>query len=52
MSEEITQNMPNQNGRSFEERVFARFDALDTSLREVDARLQKLEARAFDTKPI
>lgn len=47
MSEETTQNMP--DGRSFEERVFARFDALD-------ARLQKLESegerRAVETKPI
>jgi uncharacterized protein YhaN len=47
MSEETTQNMPDE--RSFEERVFARFDALD-------ARLQKLEAeserRAVETKPI
>ena len=47
MSEETTQNMP--DGRSFEERIFARFDALD-------ARLQKLEAeserRSVETKPI
>ncbi len=47
MSEENTQNLP--DGRSFEERVFARFDALD-------ARLQKLESeaerRALETKPI
>ncbi|HEX8097757.1 MAG TPA: hypothetical protein VF507_06955 [Pyrinomonadaceae bacterium] len=47
MREETTQNMPDP--RSFEERVFARFDALD-------ARLQKLEAeserRAVETKPI
>jgi hypothetical protein len=47
MSEETAQNMP--DGRSFEERVFARFDALD-------ARLQKLETeaerRALETKPI
>ena len=47
MSEEITQNM--LAGHSFEERVFARFDALD-------ARLQKLETeserRAVETKPI
>jgi hypothetical protein len=43
MSEETTQNM---NGkRSFEEQVLARFD-------DLDARLQKLEARAYDTKPI
>jgi chromosome segregation ATPase len=56
MSEETTQNMPNADGRSFEERIFARLDALDdtitTGLRELDARLQKLEARAYDTKPI
>jgi hypothetical protein len=47
MSEENTHNMA--DGRSFEERVFARFDALD-------ARLQKLEneaeRRAVETKPI
>jgi phage shock protein A len=56
MSEETTQNMPDADGRSFEERVFARFDvlnnALTTGLRELDARLQKLEARACDTKTI
>jgi chromosome segregation ATPase len=59
MSEETTQNMPGADGRSFEERVFARFDAIDSrfnevdsSLRDVNARLQKLEARAYDTKPI
>ncbi|HEY0082502.1 MAG TPA: hypothetical protein VGB61_06910 [Pyrinomonadaceae bacterium] len=51
--------MPTNGGQSFEERVFARFDALDSSmgsvraeLRDIDARLQKLEARAYDTKPI
>jgi hypothetical protein len=47
MSEETIQNIP--DGRSFEERVFARFDALD-------ARLQKLESnserREVETKPI
>jgi hypothetical protein len=32
-------------GRSFGERVFARFDSLD-------ARLGKLEAKQYDTKPI
>lgn len=50
MSEETTQDM--DGGRSFEERVFMRFDALDSSIRDLDARLQKLEARAYDTKPI
>jgi len=43
MNEEPTKNLPGRN--SFEERVFARFDA-------VDARLEKLESRSYDTKPI
>jgi BMFP domain-containing protein YqiC len=43
MSEEVTRNLPD-NG-SFAARVFARFDA-------IDARLEKLEARSYDTKPI
>ena len=38
--------------RFFEERVFARFDALDSTLRDLDSRLQILEAKAYDTKPI
>ena len=50
MSDELTQNLP--DARSFEERIFARFDALDTSIRDLDSRLQTLEARAYDTKPI
>ena len=50
MSEETTQNM--NGGRSFEERVFARFDALDSTLKDLDSRLQKLEEKAYDTKPI
>jgi chromosome segregation ATPase len=50
MNEETTQNLP--DGHSFEERVFARFDAIDARLRDMDARLQVLEARAYDTKPI
>lgn len=45
-SEETTRNMP--DGRSFQERVFARFDTLD-------ARLLKLESegerRAVEAKP-
>jgi hypothetical protein len=50
MSEEATQNL--SDGLSFEERVFARFDAMETLLRDMDARIQRLEARAYDTKPI
>jgi chromosome segregation ATPase len=60
-SEENTQEKP--DARSFEERVFARFDALDTrfsSLEEkvagFDTRLsgleEKVEKRAVETKPI
>jgi len=50
MSEEITQNIP--DGRSFEERVFARFDAIDARLNDMDSRLQKLEQKSYDTKPV
>jgi hypothetical protein len=57
MSEEITQNIP--DGRSFEERIFARFDAIDARLSEIDVRLNQmdtrlsvLEQKAYDTKPI
>ncbi len=50
MSPENTEEM---NGkRPFEERVFARFDVLDSAMRDTDLRLQKLEIRAYDTKPI
>lgn len=50
MADENTEEM---NGkRPFEERVFARFDALDSAMRDTDSRLQKLEVRAYDTKPI
>lgn len=52
--------------RPFEERVFTRFDAVDSAIRNLDSRLQalevrandtnsrlqKLEIRAYDTKPI
>jgi chromosome segregation ATPase len=51
------QNTDGLNGkRPFEERVFARFDALDSAMRgtdsrlqNVDSRLQALEVRADDT---
>jgi hypothetical protein len=50
MPDENTEGM---NGkRPFEERVFARFDALDSAMRNTDSRLQKLWIRAYDTKPI
>jgi hypothetical protein len=57
VSEETTQGLTEKS--SFEERVFARFDALDARLGGVDARLdsmdgrlQVLEGKAYDTKPI
>jgi tetrahydromethanopterin S-methyltransferase subunit G len=54
MSEETTQNIP--DSRSFEERVFARFDAIDARLDNIEGRLQALESeaerRALETKPI
>jgi chromosome segregation ATPase len=43
MNEETTRDLP--GNPSFEERVFARFDA-------VDSRLEKLESRSYDTKPV
>lgn len=61
MSEESTQGIP--DGRSFEERVFARFDAMDARFNAIDARLQSFDVRlqsletqaerlALETKPI
>jgi chromosome segregation ATPase len=57
MNEDPTKELPNK--RSFEERVFARFDAfdarfdtVDARFDTVDARLEKLEAHSYDTKPI
>jgi chromosome segregation ATPase len=43
MSEATTRNMGNKG--SFEQRVFARFDT-------IDAQLETLESRSYDTKPI
>ena len=54
MSEDRTRN--HGDTRSFEERVFARFDAMeariDARFDGLDTRVQALEARALDTKPI
>jgi hypothetical protein len=47
MSEENTQNM--SDGRSFEERVFARFDSLDARLQALET---QAERRAMETRPI
>ncbi|HEX8501221.1 MAG TPA: hypothetical protein VF659_11620 [Pyrinomonadaceae bacterium] len=43
MSGETTHNLP--DGRSFEERVFARFDAVDAGLRHLNVRMVSLETR-------
>ncbi|SRR5258708_35760728 len=45
MSEETTRDLSDK--RSFEERVFARFDAIDARLGTVDARFDTMESR-FD----
>jgi|SRR5205823_10106941 len=57
MNEEPTKDLSDH--RSFEERVFARFDSIDARFSQidqrfdtVDARLEKLESRSYDTKPI
>jgi hypothetical protein len=47
MSEETIQNMP--DGRSFEERVFARLDSIDARLQSLE---NQAERRALETKPI
>jgi chromosome segregation ATPase len=43
VSEENTQNI--NGGRTFEERVFGRFDALDARFNAVDARLDAIDVR-------
>ena len=61
MSEEPAQNI--SDGRSFEERVLARLDSIDSRLDSVDTRLDSVDARllalesqaerrALETKPI
>ena len=54
MSEETTRDM--SDGRSFEARVFARFDFLDARFESLDVRVGALESqserRALETKPI
>jgi D-mannonate dehydratase len=47
MSEEPTPDIP--DGRSFEERVFARLDSIDARLEALES---QAERRALETKPI
>jgi chromosome segregation ATPase len=49
MDEQPTRNL---YGRSFEEQVMAQFGAMNSRFDSIDVRLQKLEARNYDTKPI
>lgn len=50
MSQDITRDL--DGNRPFEERVFARFDGIEEYLRSLDSRVQVLESRGYDTKPI
>ena len=50
MSEETTRNL--SDNLAFEERVFVRFDTMEGRFDRFDSRIQALEARALDTKPI
>ena len=50
MSEEKTKDL--DESRSFEERVFARFDAIESFLGNLNARVEVLESKTYDTKPI
>jgi chromosome segregation ATPase len=43
MSEKITENL--DRDRSFQDRVFARFDALEVYLKNLDSRVQDLDSR-------
>jgi chromosome segregation ATPase len=43
MSEKITENL--DGDRSFQDRVFARFDALEVYLKNIDSRVQDLDSR-------
>jgi len=40
------------DSRSFEERVFARFDAVDRRFDAIEIRIERLEMKQLDTKPI
>ena len=50
MSEDTTANLP--TAHSFEELVLARLDVIGEHLKKLDERLQSLEARKYDTRPI
>jgi hypothetical protein len=45
MSENITQDLTGGDGRTFEERVMARFDAMDARFNAIDVRFNEIDAR-------
>lgn len=50
MSEDRTKKLPASH--SFESRVMARLDAIDGRLTNIETRLENLEAKKYETKPI
>src|ERR1041384_108561 len=50
MSEDKTKEM--KDPKSFEERVFERFERIEGRLVNVEIKITKLEERQYDTKPI
>jgi chromosome segregation ATPase len=46
MGEKITENL--DGDRSFEDRVFARFDALEVYLKSLDSRVQNIDSRVHN----
>jgi acyl carrier protein phosphodiesterase len=50
MSEDKTKEM--NGSKSFEERVFERFERIEGRLVNVEIKISKLEERQYDTKPI
>ena len=50
MGEDTTEAI--NDSRSFEERVFARFDAVDRRFDAIEIRIERLEMKQLDTKPI
>ena len=52
MNEDTTKKFPQVVNGSFEERVLAHLEAMQASLQDIDERVQRLEAKAYDTKPI
>ena len=53
MNEDTTQKLPHKaKGNSFEELVLASLEEIKDRLQDLDERAQKLETKAYDTKPM